>query len=78
MPDKFGECKSVVEAVVKLARERLITWRGVEHALKELPCFLLSEFAPAVSCVAAKPKNKIEYEDAVCGLVSLKRSQPAN
>ena len=26
--ERFGECRGVVEAVVKLARERLITWRS--------------------------------------------------
>jgi len=36
LPDRFGECKGVVEAVLKLARERLLTWRGVEHTWKEV------------------------------------------
>ncbi|CAK0853073.1 unnamed protein product [Prorocentrum cordatum] len=36
LPDRFGESKGVVEAVVKLARERLVTWRGVEHTMKEV------------------------------------------
>jgi len=36
LPDRFGDCKGVVEAVVKLARERLMTWRSVEHVLKEV------------------------------------------
>jgi len=36
LPERFGECKGVVEAVVKLARERLISWRGVEHVLKDV------------------------------------------
>merc|ERR1719261_884638 len=36
MDNRFGECKGVVEAVVKLARERLITWREVEHTLNDV------------------------------------------
>jgi len=36
LPERFGECKGVVEAVVKLARERLVTWRGVQHTLKDV------------------------------------------
>ncbi|CAK0828442.1 unnamed protein product [Prorocentrum cordatum] len=32
----FGECKGVVEAIVKLAQERLVTWRGVEHTWKDV------------------------------------------
>jgi len=34
--ERFGDCKGVVEAVVKLARERMITWRGVQHTLKDV------------------------------------------
>jgi len=36
LPERFGECKGVVEAVVKLARERLVTWREVEHTWKDV------------------------------------------
>jgi hypothetical protein len=36
LPDRFGDCKSVVEAVVKLAMERLVTWRGVEVMWKDV------------------------------------------
>lgn len=36
LPERFGECRGVVEAVVKLARERLVQWRGVEHTLKDV------------------------------------------
>merc|ERR1719331_3016872 len=34
--ESFGECKSVVEAVVKMARERLLIWREVEITLREV------------------------------------------
>lgn len=34
--ERFGECKGVVEAVVKMARERLMSWRGVELVLKDV------------------------------------------
>merc|ERR1719195_1248301 len=27
LPERFGDCRGVVEAVVKLAQERLVTWR---------------------------------------------------
>eukprot|EP00929_Paragymnodinium_shiwhaense_P073821 TRINITY_DN37715_c0_g1_i1.p1 TRINITY_DN37715_c0_g1~~TRINITY_DN37715_c0_g1_i1.p1 ORF type:complete len:2022 (-),score=662.37 TRINITY_DN37715_c0_g1_i1:112-6177(-) len=33
---RFGECKGVVEAVIKLARERLLTWRSVERTFKDV------------------------------------------
>jgi len=36
LPERFGDCKGVVEAVMNLARERLITWRGVDHTLTEV------------------------------------------
>jgi hypothetical protein len=36
LPDRFGECKGVVEAVLKLANERLLTWREVEHTLHDV------------------------------------------
>lgn len=36
LPERFGDCKGVVEAVVKLGQERLVTWRGVEHGLKHV------------------------------------------
>jgi len=36
LPERFGEGKYVVEAVVKLARERLILWRGVEQTWKNV------------------------------------------
>jgi len=36
LPERFGECKGVVEAVIKLARERLVTWREVEHTWKDV------------------------------------------
>jgi len=36
LPDRFGECKGVVDAVVKLARERFLTWRSVCHTLKDV------------------------------------------
>eukprot|EP00928_Gymnodinium_smaydae_P063628 TRINITY_DN47149_c0_g1_i1.p1 TRINITY_DN47149_c0_g1~~TRINITY_DN47149_c0_g1_i1.p1 ORF type:complete len:1550 (+),score=417.94 TRINITY_DN47149_c0_g1_i1:130-4779(+) len=36
LPERFGECKGVVEAVVKLARERLLTWRNVNHSLADV------------------------------------------
>lgn len=36
LPDRFGDCKGVVEAVVKLARERLVTWRGVANTVQEV------------------------------------------
>jgi len=36
LPDRFGECKGVVQAVVKLAQERVITWRGVEYMLRDV------------------------------------------
>lgn len=34
--DRFGECKGVVEAVVNMAKERLVTWRAVDHTWKEV------------------------------------------
>lgn len=36
LPERFGECKGVVEAVVKLARDRLSSWRGMDLVLKEV------------------------------------------
>eukprot|EP00403_Amphidinium_massartii_P021214 CAMPEP_0178402572 /NCGR_PEP_ID=MMETSP0689_2-20121128/16912_1 /TAXON_ID=160604 /ORGANISM="Amphidinium massartii, Strain CS-259" /LENGTH=1582 /DNA_ID=CAMNT_0020023479 /DNA_START=98 /DNA_END=4843 /DNA_ORIENTATION=+ len=36
LPERFGDCKYVVEAVVKLARERLLTWRNVERMWKDV------------------------------------------
>jgi len=36
LPERFGECKGVVEAVIRLARERLIIWRNVEHTLMDV------------------------------------------
>jgi len=36
LPDHFGECKGVVEAVLKLARERFSAWCGVQHTWKEV------------------------------------------
>jgi len=36
LPEHFGECKGVVEAVLKLARERLVSWRGVEQTWKDV------------------------------------------
>jgi len=34
--DRFGDCKGVVEAVVNMAKERLMTWRAVDHTWKEV------------------------------------------
>eukprot|EP00928_Gymnodinium_smaydae_P034972 TRINITY_DN2467_c0_g3_i1.p1 TRINITY_DN2467_c0_g3~~TRINITY_DN2467_c0_g3_i1.p1 ORF type:complete len:1653 (+),score=416.81 TRINITY_DN2467_c0_g3_i1:99-5057(+) len=36
LPEHFGECKGVVEAVLKLARERLLSWRGVEATWRDV------------------------------------------
>ncbi|CAE7551191.1 zupT [Symbiodinium natans] len=33
---RFGDCRGVVEAVVNMAKERLLTWRGVDHTWKEV------------------------------------------
>lgn len=35
LSDRFGDSHAVVQAVVNLARERLMTWRGVEHSWKD-------------------------------------------
>jgi len=34
--DGFGECRGVVEALLKLAQERVVTWRDVQHTLKDV------------------------------------------
>ena len=34
LSERFGDCKGVVEAVVNMAKERLVTWRGVDHTWK--------------------------------------------
>eukprot|EP00434_Breviolum_minutum_P016747 symbB.v1.2.014770.t1/scaffold1084.1/size139254/9 len=34
--ERFGDCKGVVEAVVNMAKERLMTWRAVDHTWKEV------------------------------------------
>lgn len=36
LPERFGDCKGVVDAVVKLAQERVVTWRGVEHMWRDV------------------------------------------
>merc|ERR1719163_14382 len=36
LPERFGECRGVVEAVLKLAEERLLVWRGVERLWKDI------------------------------------------
>lgn len=36
LPERFGECRGVVEAVLKLAEERLLVWRGVERTWKDV------------------------------------------
>eukprot|EP00929_Paragymnodinium_shiwhaense_P059818 TRINITY_DN29929_c5_g1_i1.p1 TRINITY_DN29929_c5_g1~~TRINITY_DN29929_c5_g1_i1.p1 ORF type:complete len:1527 (-),score=324.40 TRINITY_DN29929_c5_g1_i1:107-4687(-) len=36
LPERFGECKGVAEAVLKLAQERLVNWRGVEQTWKDV------------------------------------------
>mmetsp|Transcript_77595 Transcript_77595/g.225181 ORF Transcript_77595/g.225181 Transcript_77595/m.225181 type:complete len:1855 (+) Transcript_77595:102-5666(+) len=36
LPERFGDCKGVVEAVVKLGKERLKTWRAVDHTWKDI------------------------------------------
>eukprot|EP00931_Biecheleriopsis_adriatica_P045170 TRINITY_DN25892_c0_g1_i2.p1 TRINITY_DN25892_c0_g1~~TRINITY_DN25892_c0_g1_i2.p1 ORF type:complete len:1704 (-),score=338.00 TRINITY_DN25892_c0_g1_i2:137-5248(-) len=36
LPERFGECKGVVQAMLKLARERLVVWRGLEHTWRDV------------------------------------------
>eukprot|EP00930_Biecheleria_cincta_P042334 TRINITY_DN29121_c0_g1_i1.p1 TRINITY_DN29121_c0_g1~~TRINITY_DN29121_c0_g1_i1.p1 ORF type:complete len:1577 (+),score=242.18 TRINITY_DN29121_c0_g1_i1:81-4811(+) len=36
LPERFGECKGVVQAVLGLARERLAVWRDLERTWKEV------------------------------------------
>merc|ERR1719162_968678 len=36
LPERFGECRGVVEAVLKLAEERVLIWRGVERTWKDI------------------------------------------
>merc|ERR1719491_1500624 len=36
LPERFGDCAGVVEAVVRLAKERLLLWRGVDHTWKDI------------------------------------------
>lgn len=36
LSQRFGDCRGVVEAVVNMAKERLLTWRGVDHTWKEV------------------------------------------
>merc|ERR1740130_23650 len=36
LPERFGECRGVVEAVLKLAEERLLVWRGVDRTWKDI------------------------------------------
>jgi len=36
LPERFGECRGVVEAVLKLAEERVLIWRGVDRTWKEI------------------------------------------
>lgn len=36
LSERFGDCKGVVEAVVNMAKERLVTWRAVDHTWKEV------------------------------------------
>mmetsp|Transcript_16583 Transcript_16583/g.30742 ORF Transcript_16583/g.30742 Transcript_16583/m.30742 type:complete len:1467 (+) Transcript_16583:61-4461(+) len=36
LPERFGDCKGVVEAVLKLARERLLIWRAVQNTVQEV------------------------------------------
>merc|ERR1719424_604127 len=36
LPERFGECRGVVDAVLKLAEERVLVWRGVERTWKDI------------------------------------------
>jgi len=53
LPERFGECKGVVEAVIKLAKERLIIWRNVEHTLMDV----LREVGPTGTGTAGTAKG---------------------
>jgi len=76
LPERFGECRGVVEAVVKLAAERLLSWRGVQRTLKDV--LKEVEHLPASLAVLMQQCQRLfrALKEAQLTKMDLRRSDP--
>eukprot|EP00929_Paragymnodinium_shiwhaense_P000642 TRINITY_DN10088_c0_g1_i3.p1 TRINITY_DN10088_c0_g1~~TRINITY_DN10088_c0_g1_i3.p1 ORF type:complete len:1644 (-),score=470.94 TRINITY_DN10088_c0_g1_i3:125-5056(-) len=72
--DRFGDCKGVVEAVVKLAQERRVTWREVECTWKDVMKEV--EHLPTSTSVLTRQSHRIfrVLKEAQLTKIDLRRS----